>query len=256
MTIPSRNQIELIAREAGSLIMSFRSRNQPNTVKNKSDGTPVSLADQQANFQIRQRLSELTTFPITSEEDEGAGNESNIKSYWSIDPLDGTRDFLVGLPSFTVNIALVYESMPIIGVIYAPATGDMFSAYDGLFYKNDQLCSSKKNLGPQVALVSQFHCDPDTMTTLQQLGIQSTKAVGSSLKFAMLADGSADVYLRKTPFYIWDVAAGQAIITAAGFHLMCLKTKAPICYDNPRALVQGVFATKDLGLFEKMKSLC
>lgn len=262
MSIPTRIQIEAIALAAGRLIMSMRGDGKTGKVTAKSDGSPVSAADQAADFLIKKELQKLSFFPIVSEEDEAPKNlqaDASLGSdfFWLVDPLDGTRDFLAGLPYFTVNIALIYRNYPVMGVICAPALDELFTAYEGVLYKNGQVidCRPDAKVFPQKAVVSHFHGDLQTTNTLKMLGIKDIHSVGSSFKFAMLADGKADIYLRYGPCHSWDIAAGQAIAESAGFNVYSMKTLDRMAYVSPQNLVEGFWVCANEQLQAKFLDL-
>ncbi|MFS8181568.1 3'(2'),5'-bisphosphate nucleotidase CysQ [Pseudovibrio denitrificans] len=217
---------KLAALEAGQRIMGiYEEEIQPDV---KNDGSPVTVADQQAEEIILQHLTKLCPeIPVVAEESVAAGKIPQVGSQFIlVDPLDGTKEFISRNGEFTVNIALVENGCPTVGVIYAPATGELFwgeigrGAYRAdtrdfeLGVQTQMKCeSSSKNL---LVLASRSHRCEKTNSLIAKLDNTSIVAAGSSLKFCRLAEGKADIYPRMGPTMEWDTAAGQAILCAAG----------------------------------------
>ena len=197
----------------------------------KSDLSPVTVADQAANAVITQEVRRLLPdLPMISEEDEttngasGSHNESCVL----VDPLDGTREFLAGRDEFTVNIAIIAHGQPIVGIVAAPALGLIWRGMLGHgaerlsfgigTYTTGPACVIRTRLrtSPALALVSRSHFDARSDEFLRGLSVTATLACGSSLKFCRIAQGDADIYVRLAPTHEWDIAAGQAVLTAAG----------------------------------------
>jgi 3'(2'), 5'-bisphosphate nucleotidase len=198
----------------------------------KADNSPVTLADEAAHAVIMKRLAEIIAdVPVVSEEasEEWSGREVGT-SFVLVDPLDGTSEFLAGRPEYTVNIALVRDGVPTIGVVAAPALGLLwqgavghgaarmrFSAGDkGRHGRAQPIHTRPWPADEPVAAISRSHFDALSGAFLQRLGPVREIAFGSALKFARLAEGAVDVYPRLAPTFEWDVAAGHAVVTAAG----------------------------------------
>ncbi len=199
----------------------------------KADGSPVTRADETAETIIRDGLTRIApTLPIVSEEQ--AERERPIfdashpgASYFLVDPLDGTREFIAGRDEYTVNIGLVSDGAPILGVIVAPALGLIWRGVVGRGAERLEF-SSGKTSRPQaihtrsrpadelIVTVSRSHLDTPTQAYLDALPHTRRIACGSSVKFCRLAEGVADHYPRLGPTRDWDVAAGHAVLTAAG----------------------------------------
>jgi 3'(2'), 5'-bisphosphate nucleotidase len=199
----------------------------------KSDFSPVSAADEAANAVIIQGLVGLLPgVPIVSEEETARkGLCMPAKWFALVDPLDGTREFLAGRDEFTVNIAIVLDGTPIVGLIAAPALRLIWRGIAGRGAERLHLAAGDEPLpiseirplrtreaapGGFVAAVSRSHFDAQTDTFLQRLPIASRVSCGSSLKFCRIAEGSVDVYARLAQTCEWDVAAGHAVLAAAG----------------------------------------
>ncbi|WP_054633022.1 3'(2'),5'-bisphosphate nucleotidase CysQ [Pantoea stewartii] len=218
-------QISQLAREAGDAIMQVYNGSVPADVSHKADDSPVTAADLAAHDVIVKGLKQLTPdIPVLSEEDPpGWEVRQHWQRYWLVDPLDGTKEFIKRNGEFTVNIALIEQGKPIIGVVYAPALGVMYSAAEGKAWKEEG--GEKQPIHvldarPPLVVVSRSHNDDDEMKEyLKQLGEHQTVATGSSLKFCLVAEGKAQLYPRFGPTNIWDTGAGHAVAVAAGAHV-------------------------------------
>ena len=230
------SEIEHLAISAGNAIMTIRDRSYDKEFK--SDGSPVTEADLAADTIINEGLIALTPdLPrITEETWQGDQNKDEPLSYWCVDPLDGTKGFINGGRDFTVNIALIHARFPVLGVIYAPASGLLWAGgtdHDGTvsawmrncetplpqladFTSRKPISVHKANIDNPVIVATKAHRSPALENWITTLNASSSAAVGSSLKFCELAEGKADLYPRIGPTMEWDTAAGQAILEAAG----------------------------------------
>lgn len=219
-------QICQLAREAGEAIMQVYDGQAPLDVSHKSDDSPVTAADIAAHKVIMQGLNSLTPdVPVLSEEDP-AGWEvrQHWQRYWLVDPLDGTKEFIKRNGEFTVNIALIDNGVPVLGVVYAPAIGVMYSAAEGKAWKEEgghQEQIQVRDARPPLVVISRSHAssDEELKEYLNQIGEHQTTAIGSSLKFCLVAEGKAQLYPRFGPTNIWDTGAGHAVAIAAGAHV-------------------------------------
>ena len=209
-----------IARQAGDAIMAIAQ--SPLKVDQKTDQSPVTAADCAANYLIVAALTELTPgIPIVSEEGETRLDQPD-QPFWLVDPLDGTKEFIAGNGEFTVNIALIENRMPVLGVVYAPALDRLFSSTgpNRAFQHRDGVAVriQVRDADPNalVAVASRSHLDERTQAYLKQHAIADIRQIGSSLKFCLIAAGEADLYPRFGPTMEWDTAAGHAILAAAG----------------------------------------
>jgi 3'(2'), 5'-bisphosphate nucleotidase len=216
-----------IAIKASAAILAIDFR-QAGT-RQKSDASPITLADEAAHALILDELAQLMpTIPVVSEEAvaEWQGREPP-REFLLVDPLDGTAEFIAGRLEYTVNIALVRDSAPVVGVVAAPALGLIWrgaigSGAERLRFNQDGAGTPEAihtrpwPAGEPVAAVSRSHFDAASAAFLARL--DHTKAVecGSALKFCRLAEGVVDVYPRVAPTSEWDVAAGHAVVVAAG----------------------------------------
>ena len=202
----------------------------------KADGSPVTVADQVAENIIVAALRELTPeIPIVAEELTAAGNAPVITpggDCWLVDPLDGTLEFVAGRPDYTVNIALVRDGRPALGVIYAPVHGELYAACGpGTAIRWNEAMDKEKSIRGRAVPAAGYHVissrglDDDRLMNkfLENYKIAKLTRRGSSLKLCLLADGHADMYPRFGTTYEWDTAAGEAILLAAGGSLVDLE---------------------------------
>ena len=229
------------AKDAGAAILSVYGHALD--IEIKGDGSPLTLADQMAHQIILARLAD-SNIPIVSE--EGDDLHLDAKRYWLVDPLDGTKDFLAGNNEFTVNIALVVNQLPVLGVVYAPALDELYAGGQGLgvwMEKNSvrhRFTVTDKSIACRMA-VSRFHDHPDVDIFFDTNHMGSRIAIGSALKYGQLATAKVDVFPRLVGSSEWDTAAGQAVLEAAGGHVLDWHTGKPLRYGknkrrNPRLL--------------------
>lgn len=213
-----------LAREAGDAIMQVYDGHQPMDVTSKTDDSPVTAADIAAHKVIVQGLVALTpAIPVLSEEDPPSWEiRQHWQRYWLVDPLDGTKEFIKRNGEFTVNIALIENGKPVLGVVYAPVLNVMYSAAGGKACKEESGIRNPiqvRDARPPLVVISRSHSDEELKEYLQQLGEHQTTSIGSSLKFCLVAEGKAQLYPRFGPTNVWDTAAGHAVAAAAGAHV-------------------------------------
>jgi 3'(2'), 5'-bisphosphate nucleotidase len=222
------------AREAGRAIMEVYE--QPFEVYTKDDASPVTQADLRASNIIKEILKP-TGLPFVSEEDLPP-DRSQFGRYWLVDPLDGTVEFVKRNGEFTVNIALIDHKRPVLGVIFAPVTGQLWTSENGKRKtENGKLSTFHASLSVFTVLVSRSHRTPEVDEYIDKvlrpvhpdLVIDSQ---GSSLKFARLVEGTADVYVCYSKTKEWDTAAADAILTAAGGKVLRISDGLPLEYDK------------------------
>lgn len=222
-----RDLFEQAALKAGRIILDIYERGC--AVETKADASPVTEADIAAEAAILAVLAPvLKDIPVIAEEQMSAGIQPDVGGgrFLLIDPLDGTREFVSRNGEFTVNIALIENGNPVAGIVYAPVLG---TAYFGdasgawkLTVGTDDGIIDRKSIRvrprqtPPVALTSRSHRDEYTGPYLESLGVTDCRIVGSSLKFGVLAEGGADLYVRYNRTMEWDTAAGDAVLRAAG----------------------------------------
>jgi 3'(2'), 5'-bisphosphate nucleotidase len=195
----------------------------------KPDQSPVTAADEASEAEILEGLAKLLPgVPVISEEKSGREAAPTLGGcFLMVDPLDGTKEFLAGRDEFTVNLAVVTGRTPIAGIVAAPARGQVWRGIVGrgaerlrlLAHGADQSQTIRTRHWPAqggVAVVSRSHLDPGTESFLAQLGPITRAPSGSAIKFCQVADGSADIYPRLATTCEWDVAAGHAVVAAAG----------------------------------------
>lgn len=208
----------------------------------KGDNSPLTLADKKSHDVIESLLEE-TDLPILSEEGKDTPYETRKawKYFWLIDPLDGTKEFIKRNGEFTVNIALVENQTPILGVVAVPVTGDVYYSCKGTgaYLKRPEFESplskrppadlSKKGLR---IVASRSHMNEETETFIQKLDSPELISAGSSLKFMLLASGSADVYPRFAPTMEWDTAAPHAILNEIGLKVFRQHSEQELMYNK------------------------
>jgi 3'(2'), 5'-bisphosphate nucleotidase len=216
---------DLVVR-AGEAILALKRADM--SIERKRDGSPVTEADLAADRIIAEGLARLVPeVAVVSEERVGLAAPPYIGSYFLVDPLDGTKEFLAGRDEFTVNLALVTNNAPLMGVIGAPALGLIWRGVVGCGAERlttgaktaaEQIRtrSLAKSGEPWVAAVSRSHGDSRTDAFIAARPGAIRKALGSAVKFGRVAEGQADIYPRLAPTSEWDVAAGHALVTAAG----------------------------------------
>ncbi|PZM14034.1 3'(2'),5'-bisphosphate nucleotidase CysQ [Rhizobium tubonense] len=218
---------EKAALEAGEAILKVYRGGY--AVELKLDLSPVTIADERAEEIILRHLArDFPHIPVIAEESVAAGIIPDIrgKSFFLVDPLDGTREFVEHRDEFTVNIAYIHEGVPVAGIVYAPAIGLAFTGEDGKAEKlvvNDQFKIAERSAirvrrqeENLLALASRCHGSVSTDDFMAANAVTACTTIGSSLKFCLLAEGKADVYPRFTRTMEWDTAAGDAVLRAAG----------------------------------------
>lgn len=235
------NSVIDIARQAGREIMEIYDNGLVGTVY-KADSSPLTKADILANDVIVSSLDQLTpNVPIISEEllNKDLTNKFvKEPEVWLVDPLDGTKDFLKHNGEFSVNIALIKDQKPVLGVVFAPAFDTCYygtvgqGAWKQIGSKPPvPLKTSHKKRRP-IITVSRSHLDQATEHWLAEFGPHKLIKAGSSLKFCYLADNTADIYPRLTPIMEWDVAAADAILRLAGGKLTEIYGSAQPLYNK------------------------
>lgn len=243
------------ALDAGKAIMRiYNDPHQDFGIERKADNSPLTLADKAAHNCIVRHLQQ-TGIPILSEEGAHLPYEERQawRRLWIVDPLDGTKEFIKKNGEFTVNIALVEDGKPILGVIYVPANDVL---YTGIVDEQAAAQASPKGEAYKIEsgdthplplngrqdhtfciVASRSHLSPETETFIEEMR-QEHKDIrlvssGSSLKICLVAEGSADVYPRFAPTMEWDTAAGDAIARAAGREMVNAETGEPLTYNKP-----------------------
>lgn len=233
----------------------------------KDDKSPLTEADKRANDVINEILK-ATPIPIISEENKQIEfSERKLwNTCWIVDPVDGTKEFIKRNGEFTVNIALVTDGKPELGVIYVPATKTIYfadvlnkEAYKSVLSKHhtdiSEVCDRAKPLETKTrthsieVVGSRSHMSQETLNFVQELKDAGNEVTivskGSSLKFCLVAEGKADIYPRFAPTMEWDTAAGQAICNAVGVEVISEDTKAPLLYNKENLLNPWFVVSKE-----------
>lgn len=243
------------------------------TVRGKADASPVTEADTRAERVILEGLGECAPgIPVVAEESAAAGEIPDVdgRPFFLVDPLDGTREFIGRNGEFTVNVALIEDGVPTVGVVHLPALDETFwTAGDGVAWRTRggagrtgraggtgiagaaagavggaERIACRRPGAALVAIASRSHRDFETDHFLERFEIAEIVSAGSSLKFCRIAEGAADLYPRLGRTMEWDVAAGHAILSAAGGSVETMDG-APLTYgkpgfDNPRFVARGL----------------
>lgn len=234
----------VIAQQAGQVISQYYHANDDVGVKQKEDGTPVTIADQAADDVINDALQSLTPdVPVITEESVAEipfEDRESWKTYWLVDPLDGTKEFIAGTGEYSVNIALIDQQRPVLGVVYAPEVGVLYAACDTpeghakkIALPVAESCDRQemaKRLGAAKKIqVAKMSPAPEAVKVavsrrhggmlqqfMAQLGHSEKVKMGSAIKTCLVAEGAAHVYPRFGPTSLWDTAASQMILESAG----------------------------------------
>ena len=244
------------AAEAGAAILDIYADPDRFDTERKADDSPLTAADLAANRLLVARLQELTpAIPILSEESRQAdwSQRRHWRECWVVDPLDGTKEFLKRNDEFTVNVALVRDHRPVLGVVYAPALGQWYFAAEGggAWHQSGQQPAERITVASPPSgrawkvVGSRSHSTPDVQAFVERLGDAELVAMGSSLKLCLVADGSADIYPRLGPTSEWDTCAAHAVVAEAGGQVLDAETGQPLTYNaretllNPHFIVCG-----------------
>lgn len=241
-----------IARRAGEEILRVYESDDFG-VETKADDTPLTKADLAANRVIVEGLRALDErTPIVSEENRVSDFETRNKwtYYWLVDPLDGTKEFVKRNGEFTVNIALIRTQTPVAGVVFAPAVGSLYyGSSDGGAWRvkgegvAERIAVEPKSPGERIiAARSRSHARPEEETFFAHFNVERTITAGSSLKFCLVAEGSAHLYYRSGPTSEWDNGAGDAVLRAAGGSTLS-PSGDPLRYNKPDLLVDRFAAS-------------
>jgi 3'(2'), 5'-bisphosphate nucleotidase len=232
-------KVLVIVEQAGAVILQHYT--EGTTVAHKADASPVTAADEAGEAVILAGLRALTPeLPIVAEEAVAHGQMPEVGDgeFWLVDPLDGTKEFLSRNGEFTVNVGLVRDRRPVLGVVLAPARGLAWWGVvgEGASRREDGRVGAihvrSRPRQAAVAVASRSHRDAETDGWLAAEGITDTVSAGSSLKFCLVAEGKADVYPRFGPTMEWDTAAGDAVLRAAGGSVETT-AGAPFLYVKP-----------------------
>jgi len=242
--------IVALAKKAGDAIMDIYQKDFE--VEFKADQSPLTEADTAAHKIIEQGLKELDqkndmAIPLMSEEGKNIPyqDRKDWDYFWMVDPVDGTKEFIKKNGEFTVNIALINQGMPVLGVVYAPALGQMYWAKQGEgAFKDGQALPLKRaeQRDSYKVVASRSHLSDETKQFIDEIKTEKVKelvSIGSSLKLCLVAEGEADIYPRLGPTMEWDTAAAHAVVLCAGMKV-CEFNKGeiskPLVYNKQNLL--------------------
>ena len=258
-------QLVDISRRAGFKILEWYGGDMG--ITRKSDDSPLTRADLASHDLIMAELSERwPDIPILSEESADIPWETrqNWQQYWLVDPLDGTKEFINHNGEFTVNIALIRDHQPVMGVVHVPVTDTSYfgARGSGAWCQHGNTAARSIEVRqpaaqPAVIVGSRSHANPELASQLKRLGPHELTSMGSSLKFCRIAEGLADFYPRLGPTCEWDTAAAQAVVEAAGGRVVkidgsALDYNGKATYLNPHFFVFGDTSKEWLLPFQKM----
>ncbi|MEW6168301.1 MAG: 3'(2'),5'-bisphosphate nucleotidase CysQ [Pseudomonadota bacterium] len=241
------DDIIALARTAGDRILAIYESDF--AVGRKDDDSPLTQADLASHRAIVDGLAAIAPeIPVLSE--EGAetpfATRGTWARYWLVDPLDGTKEFVKRNGEFTVNIALVEHHVPVLGVVYAPALNTVYAGARGLgalriLGKLREPLRTRASASRPTFVVTRSHRDATLDALLAKLPAHEAVSRGSSLKFCLVAEGSADLYPRTGPTSEWDTAAGQCVVECAGGEVLRLPELSPLRYNEKDSLLNPGF---------------
>ncbi len=250
-------ELDRLAREAAAAILDIYGRNDQG-LTHKSDASPLTEADLASHRLLLRGLANMNpALPVLSEENANeitAAERRSWPRYWLVDPLDGTKEFLKRNGEFTVNVALIEFGRPVLGIVHVPVSGVSYTgSTDGNAERRDEngelrVLHTAGPIGKRAVRIvgSRSHAGGELNGFAKGLGKHEFLAIGSSLKFCLVAEGAADVYLRLKPTSEWDTAAGQAVLEAAGGVVTNL-AGLPLRYNARDTLINPSFlASGDL----------
>lgn len=255
-SVPGIDSVTSLVREAGEEILRWYQKGVE--VEEKEDSSPITAADRAAHQCLTAGLRRLDpSIPVLSEESgpEEVAERGAWKRFWLVDPLDGTKEFLKGTDEFTVNVALVESGRAVMGIVHAPALDRLYRAADGASAEMSvdggtfhSMHTRRFDAERPILVASRDHAGPgiEAFATSLGPGVEFT-SMGSALKFCLVAEGKADLYLRDGPTMEWDTAAAQCVVERAGggvFSLEGSTVAAPLTYNkrtlrNPHFICVG-----------------
>jgi 3'(2'), 5'-bisphosphate nucleotidase len=242
------DQVKHISEDAGRAILKIYQQDDVG-IQTKRDQSPLTQADLASHKIIIQALTTLSPdIPILSEEGHTLNGE--IDTFWCVDPLDGTKEFIKKNDEFTVNIALIEDHHPVLGVIHIPVINETFMALKGenafKIHKNQTqvlIKQTSENHSSPIFAVSRSHLNEKTKAFIHQHQARTILA-GSSLKLTLLAEGKADAYPRFGPTSLWDMAAGHAILKETGGEIF-ISEQQPLVYNVNNILNPDLIAVRE-----------
>lgn len=247
-SLPAIDPVLQLAQQAGHAILEIYHRDF--AVQHKADESPLTEADLASHHTIVDGLQQLTPdIPVLSEESASLPYETRRqwRRYWLVDPLDGTREFIKRNGEFTVNIALIEDGRPVLGVVHVPVSGVSYTGVaDNGAHKQDEhgirrpIQVTRPCQRPVRVAGSRSHAGDSLQRFLDKLGEHDMVSMGSSLKLCLVAEGCADVYPRLGPTSEWDTAAAQAVVEAAGGQVTDTAMQ-PLRYNQKESLLNPHF---------------
>lgn len=240
-TTDLRSAVADLAREAGRATLPYYKGDLSSDVRQKDDRSPVTLADEVAHGILLEGLQKLDpATPVISEEADAAAFESrrDWRRFWLVDPLDGTKEFIKRRAEFTVNVALIEDGEPVLGVVLAPALDLLYWAVkgEGAWREEnggapERIYSNAPEPGQPLTVVESLsHPSAELEEYLRTIPVATRVKAGSSLKFCWVAEGKADIYPRLGPTMEWDVAAGDCVYRQSGRNG---ERRSPLTYNKP-----------------------
>lgn len=227
------NEVIRIAEKASSQLLKIYDSGDF-FIENKSDNSPLTIADLVSNEIIINELKNSSSYPIITEETPISFEQrKNWSKFWLIDPLDGTKDFISKNGQFTINIALIENFKPILGVVFIPVTKDVYHAeFKKGAFKNGKKIYNSSRRKKLIATESKFHSTQSNVEFFKKFKIQNILKYGSSLKICKLAEGLVDVYPRLNGTKEWDTAASHIIANEAGCKLIDIVSNEELVYNK------------------------
>jgi len=219
-------------------------------VKIKEDGSPVTNGDLRVNEVITEKIIQLTpNIPVISEETVNLKKENTLNTFWLIDPIDGTKEYIAGKDEYTLNAGLIVNNLPVIGIIGVPKKNRIFYSFEkdnSFLLENNQViklnCKKKTPSGKVFALTNHINPPDLILKKLKEFGVTSFRKLSSSYKYCVIATGEYDLYADKVRAKEWDDAAGHAIAEGAGAIVTTLDNKSfkygKGDYKNPTILIR------------------
>jgi 3'(2'), 5'-bisphosphate nucleotidase len=255
--------VEALCRQAGQAILEIYGK-EDFQVQSKNDASPLTAADLASNQVLVQGLEALTPdIPVLSEESSHIpwAQRQSWERYWLVDPLDGTKEFIKRNDEFTVNVALIEGGAPVMGVVYMPVGDITWSGARGHGAHRKQGDQAPTALevtaanAPLTVAVSRSHPSQALQAFMDGLGQVQTRALGSSLKFCLIAEGQVDLYPRLGPTSEWDTAAAQAVLEAAG-GVILREDGSALPYNTKESYLNPwFFALGDRSLWPRVQAL-
>ena len=240
------DQVAQICREAGAVIMPhFEAEGMAFDNKDDARKSQVTAADTEAEAMILPALAALNpNVPIVAEEEASDGRVPDISGgeFWLVDPLDGTKEFIKKIPEFTVNIGLIRNGKPVLGLVYSPASNDMYvgsTALDIAYQERDGEARKPLKVRPvnangiTICLSRTYGQSVELNHFLERFRVEKQVDAGSSIKFCLIARGEADVYPRYGGSMEWDTAAAHAVLNAAGGRVCRIDDGPDLAYGKP-----------------------